>query len=51
MFTIEENAVKDLELYLQEIPFKYASSILQLLNGKLIKLEEPKQKTKVDDKK
>lgn len=49
MYTIDENAVKELELYLQEIPFKYANSILQLLNGKLTKLEEPK--TKADDKK
>lgn len=41
MFTIPETAVKELELFIQEIPFKYASPILQILNGKLVKSEEP----------
>lgn len=39
MFTITEDGVRELELYIQEIPFKYATNILKLLNKNLVKLE------------
>lgn len=49
MFTITEDGIKELELYIQEIPFKYATNILKLLNKNLIKADEPKTKNDAED--
>jgi hypothetical protein len=34
-FTISEKSVKQLYSYLQDLPFKYANSIMQFLNNNL----------------
>jgi hypothetical protein len=40
MYTIEEKYVKELELFLQEMPLKFGLPILNLLNAQLKKQEE-----------
>lgn len=42
MYQITEQGLRELELYIQEIPFKYANNILKLLGNSLIKPEQPK---------
>lgn len=44
MYTITEQGVRDLEIYIQEIPYKYAIHILKILNTNLVKLEEQETK-------
>jgi hypothetical protein len=41
MYQIKDTDVAELEAYIQEIPFKYATAILNFLNAKLVKIEEP----------
>lgn len=42
MYTLEESTVKELELFIQEIPLKFGLPILNILQTKLIKQEELK---------
>ena len=40
MFTLEESAVKELELFIQEIPLKYGLPIMNILQKSLSKQEQ-----------
>ena len=42
MYKITEQGLRELEIYIQEIPFKYANTILKLLGNSVSKLEESK---------
>ena len=46
MYTLDENTVKELELFIQEIPLKYGLPILNILQTKLVKQELPAEETK-----
>ncbi|HSE99848.1 MAG TPA: hypothetical protein VLA48_03040 [Nitrososphaeraceae archaeon] len=43
MYQITEEGIRELELYIQDIPFKYATNILKLLNKNLSQI--PKSET------
>jgi len=51
MYQITEQGLRELETYIQEIPFKYANTILKLLGNSVSKLDEPKTKTEENPKK
>lgn len=46
MYTIKEEYIKELELFIQEIPLKYGLPILNILREHLIKQEELVQESK-----
>lgn len=53
MYKIKEEDLRNLENYLQEIPFKYANNIIGMLRNTLIKEEvvEPQPEKQTKDKK
>jgi len=46
MYSIEETTVKELELFIQELPLKYGLPILNILQTKLVKQELPSEEVK-----
>ena len=46
MYTLEETTVKELELFIQELPLKYGLPILNILQTKLVKQEIPSEEVK-----